>query len=53
MPLCQLRTNLPRAKVNDSFAKELSQYIASTVGEDEKVCSWFKRVMIQLSNHIG
>ena len=39
MPMCQLSTNLPRAKVDETFAKELSEFVAKTLGKDEKV-SW-------------
>ncbi|XP_033628337.1 macrophage migration inhibitory factor-like [Asterias rubens] len=37
MPMCQLSTNLPRAKVDETFAKELSEFVAKTLGKDEKV----------------
>ncbi|XP_038058752.1 uncharacterized protein LOC119730034 [Patiria miniata] len=36
VPLCELNTNLPKAKVDESFVKELSQLIASTVNKPER-----------------
>ncbi|XP_038059415.1 macrophage migration inhibitory factor-like [Patiria miniata] len=36
MPLCELNTNVPRAKVDESFVKELSQLVASIVDVPEK-----------------
>jgi len=34
--MCLLNTNVPRAKVDESFAKELSQHVASIVESEEK-----------------